>query len=284
LLWGPPGCGKTLLAKAVANESRANFISVKGPELLNKYVGESERAVRQVFSRARASSPCIIFFDELDALVPRRDDSLSESSARVVNTLLTELDGLSARKDVYVIAATNRPDMIDPAMCRPGRLDKLLYVDLPDADERAEILRTMLRSVPLAGEIVTKGGSTTTTTIFRVQDLVRERCEGYSGADLAALVREAGVLALRETLAALDAAQSSYPYSSNSTGVVTDHIQVTLAHFERALDKVMPSVSTVQRRKYEALRTKFAGLPVRGGTGSGGGDSAGSDVPGSLAA
>ncbi|CAG8766758.1 9864_t:CDS:2, partial [Acaulospora colombiana] len=126
LLWGPPGCGKTLLAKAVANESRANFISVKGPELLNKemcvltrpfkYVGESERALRQVFSRARASSPCIIFFDELDALVPRRDDSLSESSARVVNTLLTELDGLDSRRGVHVIAATNRPDMIDPAM------------------------------------------------------------------------------------------------------------------------------------------------------------------------
>ncbi|TFK80300.1 AAA-domain-containing protein, partial [Polyporus arcularius HHB13444] len=145
LLWGPPGCGKTLLAKAVANESRANFISVKGPELLNKYVGESERAVRQVFSRARASSPCVIFFDELDALVPRRDDSMSESSARVVNTLLTELDGLDARKSVYVIAATNRPDMIDPAMCRPGRLDKLLYVDLPTADERAEIVRKMTR-------------------------------------------------------------------------------------------------------------------------------------------
>ncbi|KAF9508274.1 hypothetical protein BS47DRAFT_1488455 [Hydnum rufescens UP504] len=271
LLWGPPGCGKTLLAKAVANESRANFISVKGPELLNKYVGESERAVRQVFSRAAASSPCIIFFDELDALVPRRDDSLSESSARLVNTLLTELDGLSARKDVYVIAATNRPDMIDPAMCRPGRLDKLLYVDLPDADERAEILRTVLRKVPLAGDIATEDGNV--PTIYAVQDLVRKGCEGYSGADLAALVREAGVLALRETLAALDAAQASYPqFSSSSTNASTTDIFVTLAHFEHALRKVMPSVSTVQRRKYEALRSKFAGLPVRGGAAGGLGD------------
>jgi ribosome biogenesis ATPase len=178
--------------------------------------------------------------------------------------------------------------MIDPAMCRPGRLDKLLYVDLPDADERAEILRTMLRSVPLAGEIAMGDGSTT-TTMYGVQDLVRKRCEGYSGADLAALVREAGVLALRETLAALDAAQSSsFPYSSNSAKAATSHIQVTLAHFERALDKVMPSVSTVQRRKYEALRTKFAGLPVRGGAGGGGGDRGGhgaaSDGPDSLAA
>ena len=150
LLWGPPGCGKTLLAKAVANESRANFISIKGPELLNKYVGESEKAVRQVFARARASSPCVIFFDELDALVPRREESLSESSARVVNTLLTELDGLEPRVQTYVIAATNRPDMIDPAMCRPGRLDKLLYVDFPSPTERLDILRTLTKSSPLA--------------------------------------------------------------------------------------------------------------------------------------
>ncbi|KAH9930123.1 P-loop containing nucleoside triphosphate hydrolase protein [Fomitopsis serialis] len=171
LLWGPPGCGKTLLAKAVANESRANFISVKGPELLNKYVGESERAVRQVFSRARASAPCVIFFDELDALVPRRDDALSESSARVVNTLLTELDGLDARRAVYVIAATNRPDMIDPAMCRPGRLDKLLYVDLPSAEERGEIVRTLVRKVPLGDE----------AERAEVERMVRERERGTAG-------------------------------------------------------------------------------------------------------
>ncbi|KAH9902380.1 AAA-domain-containing protein [Cubamyces lactineus] len=253
LLWGPPGCGKTLLAKAVANESRANFISVKGPELLNKYVGESERAVRQVFSRARASSPCVIFFDELDALVPRRDDSMSESSARVVNTLLTELDGLDARKSVYVIAATNRPDMIDPAMCRPGRLDKLLYVDLPTADERAEIVRKMTRKVPLAGDPV--------ATQQTVDTLVRERCEGYSGADLAALVREAGVAALKRTLGALDAMDSV------ESGVPQEEQRVLVSadDFALALDKVQPSVSVAQRRKYEALRSKFAGLPVRVG-------------------
>ena len=153
LLWGPPGCGKTLLAKAVANESRANFISVRGPELLNKYVGESERAVRQVFLRARASAPCIIFFDELDALVPRRDDSLSEASARVVNTLLTELDGLSDRRGVYVIAATNRPDIIDSAMLRPGRLDKQLFIRLPGITERAEILRTLTKKMPISPDV-----------------------------------------------------------------------------------------------------------------------------------
>lgn len=250
LLWGPPGCGKTLLAKAVANESGANFISVKGPELLNKYVGESERAIRQVFSRARASSPCVIFFDELDALVPRRDDSLSESSARVVNTLLTELDGLDPRKSVYVIAATNRPDMIDPAMVRPGRLDKLLYVDLPSSDERVEILRTVTRKVPLGG----KEG------MEEVEMLVRNRSEGYSGADLAALVREAGVVALKRTWGALDQMDERTHFGIQEPKVV---VQVT--DFVTALDKVSPSVSVAQRRKYENLRSKFAGLPVRNG-------------------
>ncbi|KAJ7274584.1 P-loop containing nucleoside triphosphate hydrolase protein [Mycena haematopus] len=248
LLWGPPGCGKTLLAKAVANESQANFISVKGPELLNKYVGESERAVRQVFARARASSPCVIFFDELDALVPRRDDSLSESSARVVNTLLTELDGLDARKSVYVVAATNRPDMIDPAMVRPGRLDKLLYVDLPAAEERREIVRTLLRGVPIGG------------AEDAVEQLVQERCEGYSGADLAALVRESGVSALRRTIGKPD----EMDVSAGADAAAQDiSVTVTLPDFVDALDKVGPSVSVVQRRKYEALRAKFAGLPMK---------------------
>ncbi|KAJ7039494.1 P-loop containing nucleoside triphosphate hydrolase protein [Mycena alexandri] len=249
LLWGPPGCGKTLLAKAVANESQANFISVKGPELLNKYVGESERAVRQVFARARASSPCVIFFDELDALVPRRDDSLSESSARVVNTLLTELDGLDARKSVYVVAATNRPDMIDPAMVRPGRLDKLLYVDLPATRERGEIVRTLIRGVPLGG------------AESAVEQLVQDRCEGYSGADLASLVREAGVSALRRTLGRPD----EMDVSAKADAAGDDSLTVTLPDFVDALDKVGPSVSVAQRRKYEALRAKFAGLPVRVG-------------------
>ncbi|KAF5368493.1 hypothetical protein D9758_002145 [Tetrapyrgos nigripes] len=255
LLWGPPGCGKTLLAKAVANESRANFISVKGPELLNKYVGESERAVRQVFSRARASSPCVVFFDELDALVPRRDDNLSESSARVVNTLLTELDGLDARKSVYVIAATNRPDMIDPAMVRPGRLDKLLYVDLPNADERTEIVRTMTRKVPLRAS----EGENLDQARLVVETFVREKCDGYSGADLAALVREAGVNALKRTLGMLDMLEEG--------GMATERpaVLVESSDFVKAHEKVTPSVSLSQRRKYELLRSKLAGLPVRMG-------------------
>lgn len=255
LLWGPPGCGKTLLAKAVANESRANFISVKGPELLNKYVGESEKAVRQVFARARASSPCVIFFDELDALVPRRDDTLSESSARVVNTLLTELDGLEARVQTYVIAATNRPDMIDPAMCRPGRLDKLLYVDLPSASERLDILRTLTKKTPLAVAPDAETGSEPVQLDVIAHDL---RAEGYSGADLAALVREAAVTALRETIV------SPMQYGDD---VPTPTVRPSIYqhHFIKAFDRVLPSVSRDQRKKYEALRGRLAtGASVRG--------------------
>lgn len=221
LLWGPPGCGKTLLAKAVANESRANFISVKGPELLNKYVGESERAVRQVFVRARSSIPCVIFFDELDALVPKRDDALSESSARVVNTLLTELDGLSNREGIYVIAATNRPDIIDPAMLRPGRLETLLFVDLPGKEERVEILRTLSRHIDI-------------TFSPAIADVARE-CEGFSGADLESLLRRAGYAAIKRD----------------------DGIK--LEDFWAAKSKVRPSVGDV--RKYQKLKGQLgAGL------------------------
>lgn len=221
LLWGPPGCGKTLLAKAVANESRANFISVKGPELLNKYVGESERAVRQVFVRARSSIPCVIFFDELDALVPKRDDSLSESSARVVNTLLTELDGLSNRQGIYVIAATNRPDIIDPAMLRPGRLETLLFVDLPEEVERVEILQTLSRnlSVPFTDAVA---------------DVARA-CEGFSGADLESLLRRAGYAAIKR------------------------NDSIKLEDFMTARQKIRPSVG--DRRKYDKLKLQWgAGL------------------------
>lgn len=244
LLWGPPGCGKTLLAKAVANESRANFISVKGPELLNKYVGESERSVRQLFSRARTSAPCVIFFDELDALVPRRDDSLSESSSRVVNTLLTELDGLESRGQVFVIAATNRPDRIDEAMCRPGRLDKLLYIDLPSKQERTEILKTISAKLSKADGL-------------DIDALGEEdRLEGFSGADLANWCREAGNAALKEEL--------SRPVSAAGVDgvVVAPQIRITREHFLSALQKVSPSVSGQQRKKYAQLRSKLSGSPA----------------------
>jgi ribosome biogenesis ATPase len=236
LLWGPPGCGKTLLAKAVANESQANFISVRGPELLNKYVGESERAVRQVFVRARASVPCVIFFDELDALVPRRDDSNSESSSRVVNTLLTELDGVGDRKGVYVIAATNRPDMIDSAMLRPGRLDKQLFVELPTAEERVEILRTVTRSTPLDPLV---------DLMVLAHD---ERCRNFSGADLANLNREAATQALKRVF------QERRKAGNLEDGPAV--VRVTAEHFEEAFSKVKASVSDTDREKYRRMKER----------------------------
>lgn len=247
LMWGPPGCGKTLLAKAVANESRANFISVKGPELLNKYVGESERAVRQVFQRARASAPCIIFFDELDALVPRRNSSLSESSARVVNTLLTELDGLNDRQGIFVVGATNRPDMIDPAMLRPGRLDKTLYIELPSADERVEILKTLTKAnhTPLAADV----------------DLVTiandQRCRNFSGADLSLLVREAGVFALKKKFFSGQQVQELDELGHYVDNDSDNSIEVTGIDFSDALSNITPSVSDKDRARYERLNLRM---------------------------
>ncbi len=147
LMVGPPGCGKTLLAKAIAKESGVNFISVKGPELLNMYVGESERAVRSLFQRARNSKPCVIFFDEIDAICAKRSDSGSDNGAttRVVNQMLTEMDGLESRKGVFLMAASNRPDIVDPAILRPGRLDKIIYVGLPNSQDKFEILKTITK-------------------------------------------------------------------------------------------------------------------------------------------
>lgn len=205
---------------------------MKGPELLNKYVGESERAIRLVFSRAQASSPCIIFFDELDAICPsRNNDSESQSSSRLVNTLLTEMDGMQGRNLVFVIAATNRPDMIDAAMLRPGRLDKCLYVDLPDTEERESILRTLTRNTPM--------GDVDLSSIAK-----DERTDGMSGADLASLVREAGVSRIRSCF------YGSAPDSN-------EKVIVGQRDFEVALGKVRPSVLKNMRKKYELLKVKF---------------------------
>ncbi|KAG4031810.1 hypothetical protein MFRU_008g01690 [Monilinia fructicola] len=236
LLWGPPGCGKTLLAKAVANESRANFISIKGPELLNKYVGESERAVRQVFERARSSVPCILFFDELDALVPKREDSLSEASSKVVNTLLTELDGLSNRAGIYVVGATNRPDMIDPAMLRPGRLGTSVFVDLPSPDERVEILKALYkRALPFARA----------EEIEALGPVARdERCNGYSGADLGNLHQAAAVAALKREMGMVAQGQAT----------IEVDLKIIGADWEVALGKIKASVKDAG--KYRRLRDR----------------------------
>ncbi|KAK3523319.1 hypothetical protein QTP86_029507 [Hemibagrus guttatus] len=242
LLAGPPGCGKTLLAKAVANESGLNFISVKGPELLNMYVGESERAVRQVFQRGRNSAPCVIFFDEIDALCPRRSGHESGASVRVVNQLLTEMDGLETRRQVFIMAATNRPDIIDPAVLRPGRLDKTLYVGLPPPADRHAILLT-----------ITKGGTKPRLEVdVNLEEIAHdERCDCFTGADLSALVREASVNALRAHLYSQTApADKGHTFSSSS---VKD-IRVSRQNFEEAFKKVRPSVSKKDQLMYEKLR------------------------------
>lgn len=209
LLYGPPGCGKTLLAKAVATESGANFIAVKGPEIMSKWVGESERAIREIFRKARLYAPVVIFFDEIDAIASLRGiETDSGASERVVTQLITEMDGIQKLENVVVLAATNRPDLLDPALLRPGRFDKLIYVPPPDFNARLEILRIHTRSIPLSRDV----------------DLVElaRITEGYSGADLEAVVREAVMLALRES-----------PFIE----------MVERKHFINALELVKPSIN-----------------------------------------
>jgi ribosome biogenesis ATPase len=188
LLWGPPGCGKTLVAQAIANEAKASFILINGPELLNKYVGESERAVRELFQRARSSTPCILFFDEIDSIVPPRANSSTDSGARVVNALLTELDGAQDRSGVYVIGTTNRPEMIDEAILRPGRLGAQLFIDLPTPSERVEILRAIYR---------TRHENPCATALGNLASIAQDaRCTNFSGADLSGLHAKAAESAL----------------------------------------------------------------------------------------
>jgi transitional endoplasmic reticulum ATPase len=190
LLYGPPGCGKTLLARAVATESEANFISIKGPELLSKWVGESEKAVREIFRKAKLAAPCIIFFDELDSIAPRRGSVNTDSGVteRVISQLLTELDGLSSAKEIILIAATNRPDILDPALIRPGRIDRLTYVPPPAQKERLEIFKIFTKNMPLDKEVDLA--------------ILANKTEYFSGADIESLCREAAIRALRENIRA----------------------------------------------------------------------------------
>ena len=263
LLWGPPGCGKTLVAKAVANESKANFISIKGPELLNKYVGESERAVRQLFGRAKSSAPCILFFDEMDALVPRRDDSLSDASARVVNTLLTELDGVGDRSGIYVIGATNRPDIIDEAIRRPGRLGTSIFVGLPSAEDRVDILKTLYRNTvararrrppprpegDAAADVdvdmaMPDAEPTTGTKEADLEKVALDmRCTGFSGADLGNLMQAAAQACLERAYLQQQRARGG--------GEVEDAAHadpvITPEDWEKALREVKPSVKDAEK-------------------------------------
>jgi len=219
MLYGPPGTGKTLMAKAVATESQANFISVKGPEFLSKWVGESERAVRETFRKARQAAPTVLFFDEMDAIAPARGGGTSDShvTERVISQILSEMDGLEALHNVVVIAATNRPDIIDPALLRPGRFDRMIEIGMPDQEARLDILKIHTAKRPLAEDV----------------DLVAisKRTDGYSGADLASVCNEAVMLAIREYVLA------GRPQEEEEIA----KYRIDAKHFDEALKKVKPS-------------------------------------------
>lgn len=219
LLYGPPGCGKTLLAKAIANESESNFISIKGPEVMSKWVGESEKAVRQIFKKAKQVAPAIVFLDEIDAIAPRRGSSMGDSGVteRIVNQLLTSIDGLESLEGVVVLAATNRPDIVDPALLRAGRFDRLILIPVPDRDARLEILKVHTGKMPLEGVDL---------------EALADELENYSGADIESLCREAAILALRQNPSAE---------------------KVTSKHFEEAKKTVKPSIDEDTMNFYKLL-------------------------------
>ncbi|MBX0294304.1 CDC48 family AAA ATPase [Haloarcula nitratireducens] len=236
LLYGPPGTGKTLLAKAVANEAQSNFISVKGPELLNKFVGESEKGVREVFSKARENAPTVVFFDEIDSIAGERGSGGFDSGVgeRVVSQLLTELDGIEEMEDVVVVATTNRPDLIDDALLRPGRLDRHVHVPVPDEAARRAILDVHTREKPLAEGVDL--------------DSLARRTEGYVGADIEAVCREASMAATREFINNVD---------PEDIGDSVSNVRVTMDHFEHALDEVGPSVTEETRERYDEIEQRF---------------------------
>jgi transitional endoplasmic reticulum ATPase len=236
LLYGPPGTGKTLMAKAAANESEANFISIKGPELLSKWVGESEKGVREIFRKARQSAPCIIFFDELDAIAPTRGGNHGDShvTERVISQFLTEMDGLEILTNVVVIGATNRPDIIDPALLRPGRFDRILYVAPPDRDSRLQIIKIHTKKKPLAEDV-------------NIEQLA-DKTEGYTGADIASLSSAAVMLSLREHI-------DKYP-TPKEAEKHTQELKINMKHFEYAMKKIRP-LSKQELDMYKNVAQQF---------------------------
>merc|ERR1712193_355338 len=248
LFYGPPGCGKTLLAKAVASETSANFVSIKGPELLTMYFGESEANVREVFDKARAAAPCVLFFDELDSIGTARGSGGGDAGGagdRVMNQLLTEIDGVGVKKNVFFVGATNRPELLDDALLRPGRLDQLIYIPLPDRVAREGILQSTLKKSPIAPNVS--------------MAFLAELTDGFSGADLAELCQRAAKAAIRDAIAADE--------------MKTDDMDVDAAgeigrkHFEEAMAGARRSVAQTDLAKYDQFRQKMQPTYNQGGGG-----------------
>ena len=239
LFWGPPGCGKTLMAKAVANECGCNFISVKGPELLTKWFGESEENVRDLFSKARQAAPCVLFFDELDSVAKARGTSAGDAGGadRVVNQLLVEMDGISQKKTVFTIGATNRPDIIDPALMRPGRLDQLIYIPMPDLEARIGVLKAVLRKTKVAEDV----------TLATVAGLLNK----YSGADITAVCQRAQQSCIRECITE---SRNALEEGREPEGVEP---VIQRRHFEEGMYFARRSVSDLEIQKYTDLKDKL---------------------------
>ncbi|CAE8632242.1 unnamed protein product [Polarella glacialis] len=241
LFYGPPGCGKTLLAKAVASECSSNFISIKGPELLTMYFGESEANVREVFDKARAAAPCVLFFDELDSIGTARGSGGGGDGGgagdRVMNQLLTEIDGVGAKKNVFFIGATNRPELLDEALLRPGRLDQLIYIPLPDLPARQGILESTLKKAPLAPNVPLS--------------FIAQKTEGFSGADLAELCQRAAKSAVRDAIAA-----EELKAGDDDTNMDMGN-EIGRKHFEEAFSGARRSVAGADLAKFDQFRKKF---------------------------
>ena len=274
LFYGPPGCGKTLLAKAIANECQSNFISIKGPELLTMWFGESESNVREVFDKARQSAPCVLFFDELDSIARARGSSGGDAGGagdRVMNQLLTEMDGVGEKKNVFIIGATNRPDIIDSALMRPGRLDQLVYIPLPDHASRVDILKSALRKSPLAKDI-------------DIEEIAKATNK-FSGADLTEICQRSCKYAIRESIEKTIRAKREREAAGEDAmedEEEVDHVpEITRAHFEEAMKFARRSVSDADIRKYEMFSQKLQQERGFGGTfkfSDAGGGAAGGDA------
>merc|ERR1711977_39171 len=248
LFYGPPGCGKTLIAKAVANECGANFISVKGPELLTMWFGESEANVRSLFDKARAAAPCILFFDEMDSIAKSRGGGggdVGGAGDRVINQILTEMDGVGSKKQVYIVGATNRPDILDPAITRPGRLDQMIYIPLPDEPSRIGIINATLRKSPVDPSVD--------------RDYIARITNGFSGADITEICNRAAKVAVRESIAheveMRNKEDPDHPdYDPAFERGESDPVpMIGVKHFEESMKFARRSVSDMEIRKYEAI-------------------------------